>query len=311
MIDLRYHIVSIMAVFLALGLGILLGSSVVSDPLSAQLNQDLTDARGQRDSIRQERNEATAEVEALKLRMEHLAPWVADGRLDGTRFVLVSDGTDDALLNFVRRSLTDAGAEPFGHIVFEDRLSLAAPADREELIDGVTSIVPACAEDAASDDCFDAASEDLTAEALDIVGRRLGDAVGQILIDTLIDADFLSAPERPDGDWPSSDALVVMLASGRAESAEAPAGALAFTRAVSGSVSTLVATATPDRTSLVTDLRGQDGLSARLSTFDSATPETDPGGLGLFTALVAATEGRGDHFGSVEDRFFAPAPGPD
>jgi hypothetical protein len=297
-----------MAVFLALGLGILLGSSVVSDPLDAQLRQNLERANERRDDALEAADELDSEVKILRQRLDEAAPWAMGNKLDGSRFILV--GSDDAAQDHVVKWLVAAGAEPFGHLVFEDRLSSLEPADREELVDAVTSIIPACSEGAGSDECFDATASDLRTEALDIVGSRFGDAVGRVVIDGLIEAGFLSAPGRPDGDWPSTDAYVVVLAPGRAESVEPDPGTLAFVRGVSAEIPTLVAAPTPERPSLVSDLRDESGLSDVLSTFDSATAEADPGGFGVFAALIAATEGRGRHFGAMSEPFVAPAPGP-
>ena len=43
MIDIRYHIASIVAVFLALGLGVLIGSTIVGDDLLVDQQKKLLD----------------------------------------------------------------------------------------------------------------------------------------------------------------------------------------------------------------------------------------------------------------------------
>jgi hypothetical protein len=310
LIDLRYHIVSIMGVFLALGLGILLGSSVVSDAVDAQLRADLETARDERDAARSERKEFEDAATALRRNLNEAAPWVTDSLLEGVRFILVADGSGDELRAHVREALQAGGAEAAGRLQFEERLHLTGPEDRQELIDAVTAIVPACGDDV-TEDCFDTEGE-LVDQALTLLGERFTEPVGRVLLGRLIDSGFLSAPERPDGEWPPSDAIVAFLASVRSDGSDAFPGTRAFVRAVSGTgIATLVATTTLENESLVRDLRDESGLPETLATFGSATAELDPGRLGVFTAMVAATEGRGDHFGapSTRDPFVAPAPG--
>ena len=66
MIDFRYHLVSIVAVFLALGLGILMGTAVLNDALVKSLRDDIITATeragvlqkaGKHDEQRREGNE--------------------------------------------------------------------------------------------------------------------------------------------------------------------------------------------------------------------------------------------------------------
>jgi hypothetical protein len=308
LINFRYHIVSIVAVFLALGLGILLGSSVVSDPLGAQLNEDLVIARRARETAESERNTFETEVRTLRNRLNDAAAWVVDSRLDGRRILFVADRSNEDLAGHVRRPLVAGGAESAGLLELSDRLRLPDAADRQELVDAVTAIVPSC-EEGVTEDCFDEEG-DVGASALALIGERFREPVGRVLIDSLVERGFMAAPEKPDGEWPPTDATVVILASGRSADAEPLPGLVRFAREVAEGAPTLVASAGLESESLVSDLRDENNLPDTLSTFDAATDETDPGGVGVFAAMIAATEGRGGHFGEV-DPFIAPAPGPE
>jgi hypothetical protein len=91
-VDFRYHALSLVAVFLALGIGIVLGvtvgDSLVSDAdqnLRQSLRDDVTEAREQ---VRDEREVGDRREDAIG----ELVPEVAEGRLRGRRFALVALG---------------------------------------------------------------------------------------------------------------------------------------------------------------------------------------------------------------------------
>ncbi len=92
MVDFRYHALSLVAVFLALGIGIVLGVTV-GDSLVSEADQNL------RDSLRDDVTEAREQVrdeQALGARQEQVieetAPVLADGQLTGYRVALLSFG---------------------------------------------------------------------------------------------------------------------------------------------------------------------------------------------------------------------------
>lgn len=324
MISFRYHIVSIMGVFLALGLGILLGSSVVSDPLSAQLHADLERANDQRDEARSRASEASASYDSLRERVsDEVAAWVLGSRLADRRFVIVRDGAQDELGDHVVASLVRSGAQQAGTLVLEQRLTNLDDDSRAELVRTMTSIVPPCEGDIAPD-CFDDSADLEPAEVVEAamthVGRRFDEPTGRVIVDALIDAGFMSAPSRPSGEWPPSDAIVVVVSASRApitgpspspgpDTSPTP-GADAFAREVAEGSTTVVATDDAEGRSVVSQLRASRGLPPSLATFDSATDAEDPGGIGLVAATIAALEGRGGHFGSAGESFVAPAPKP-
>ena len=106
MVDFRYHALSLVAVFLALGIGIVLGvtvgDSLVSNAdrnLRDSLRDDVTDAREQ---VREQQELATRREEVI----EESAPLVAANRLRGRRVAVVAlgdlpgdldDAVDDAV----------------------------------------------------------------------------------------------------------------------------------------------------------------------------------------------------------------------
>jgi Copper transport outer membrane protein, MctB len=91
-VDFRYHALSLVAVFLALGIGIVLGVTV-GDSLVSEADQNLRDSL--RDDLTDAREDVRSEQELGSSRddvIEEAAPAVAEGRLLGYRVALLSFG---------------------------------------------------------------------------------------------------------------------------------------------------------------------------------------------------------------------------
>lgn len=299
MIDFRYHIVSLVAVFLALTLGILLGSSVIQGAVVDRLRDDITRYRTDRDEARGELRELRESSERRsRLLTDEIAPWSLDGRLEGGRIVLVTDGPQaPEWASHVEGALTRAGATLAGTISLTDRWGLASVADREALTRALGT-----PEGTRTD----------AATALRTLGTSFLAPSGRVLIDALVEERFLQVEGRPDeGAWPPPSAQVVVLApSRRAELGPTP-GSVDLATSLGTVAPTLVVTDRPEGRSLVTDirrLRAEEDIGGGLSTFDSSTAASDPGGVGVVAALISAGEDRGGDFGVEGSSFVAPLP---
>jgi Copper transport outer membrane protein, MctB len=91
-VDFRYHALSLVAVFLALGIGIVLGVTV-GDSLVSEADQNLRDSL--RDDVTEAREDIRNEQDLGSRReevIEDTAPIVAAGQLTGVRVALLSFG---------------------------------------------------------------------------------------------------------------------------------------------------------------------------------------------------------------------------
>ena len=85
MINFRFHLVSLIAVFLALGLGILVGSTVVDQKIVNRLDREISSVRKENSDARKTANKALAEENSrLQKFIDEAAPFVGDARLDGS-----------------------------------------------------------------------------------------------------------------------------------------------------------------------------------------------------------------------------------
>lgn len=139
MVNLRYHIVSITAVFLALGIGILMGSTVVDKGTVSFLERRLNDVERDVSRTDDRNRELRAEIEALSaerdaLSQEGLETLVA-GRLQQRSVVLIAArGLDGRAVGAVRDDVERAGGSVATTIWLTERLTLSSATDAEELV---------------------------------------------------------------------------------------------------------------------------------------------------------------------------------
>ena len=147
MINLRYHIVSIVAVFLALAIGLALGSTFVDSVLVSnlefqvdQLEEDTLAAIAERTEAVEARDEALASIDAARaerVEVETLvSPYLPQGRLSGTTALVVApEGTDAEAVAAIRARLIATDAELGGVLWLSDDLRLDAAAVRRQIAD--------------------------------------------------------------------------------------------------------------------------------------------------------------------------------
>ena len=155
MLDFRYHALSLVAVFLALAIGIVLGVTIGDSLLTEaerglrnNLRADVVDARDAADEARQA-------VRARDEFIERVGPELVSGRLTGRRIAVISWGELPASVeDGVREAVRDGGGR----------------------IDSVSKFVDPLAEleDAVGESQFDALED---ADALESFGDRVASAV--------------------------------------------------------------------------------------------------------------------------------------
>lgn len=110
MLDFRYHALSIVAVFLALGIGIVLGATL-GDSVVSQANKDVRSSlRGDLLDALARARKATDQI-AQRDRFDTAAfPYIAGGKLRGRRVAIVSSGAlPQEVENSARNAVKDAG----------------------------------------------------------------------------------------------------------------------------------------------------------------------------------------------------------
>ncbi|GAA3095130.1 hypothetical protein GCM10020001_008920 [Nonomuraea salmonea] len=122
MIDFRYHLVSIVAIFLALAVGIVLGTTLLQEPavksaqeLTAQLTKTKEELRAQIDTLQGREAGNDAFISAV-------TPELVAGDLAGQRVLLIeTPGSNTAWREAAQQVLDQAGAEVTGRVTFTEK----------------------------------------------------------------------------------------------------------------------------------------------------------------------------------------------
>lgn len=111
MIDFRYHLVSIISVFLALAVGIVLGAGPLKQPIGESLQSQVDSLRTDRDDLREKLDAANGSIEDLNTYITESSPALLTETLKGTKITLVSTPkTPSQTVKDVQGRLEDAGA---------------------------------------------------------------------------------------------------------------------------------------------------------------------------------------------------------
>ncbi len=299
MIDFRYHVVSIIAVFLALGTGIVLGSTALDRPI-------IDDLKRRTEGLAQDKEEQQDQILALRDQAADdrsfaagIAGIVLPGRLTGQRVSVVmaptaSKDVRDSLVESVRQ----AGGRVSGQIRLLPRLvDPAAAAEIDELVAGLSTgidppsgTVPRAAAELAAVLDADGAEDGSQAPAttvrvvsgyreagliaVDGGDVRPGDLV--LLVLGPPDQERLAASPSPSGPDPMLDVITAFAGRGGVVLA-APADSA-------------------DEKSLLRAVRDNATLAARLSSVDGAG--TPAGDVVAVLALANAVRRDFGHYGN-------------
>ncbi|GGN88547.1 hypothetical protein GCM10010112_72120 [Actinoplanes lobatus] len=121
MINFRYHVVSLTAVFLALAIGLVVGTAALNGPVSENLRDNLAQLNKDNNVRREQVNKLNEEVNRNQDFAKQIAPMLLDGQLAGRKVAVVAlPGADDPA-DGVAEMLTVAGATITARLQVEDK----------------------------------------------------------------------------------------------------------------------------------------------------------------------------------------------
>ncbi|WP_088317005.1 copper transporter [Kineosporia sp. R_H_3] len=299
MIDFRYHLVSLVSVFIALAVGILLGAGPLQQPLeqgvSLTLQQQVEALRADRQQLRDQLDSSQAGVSHRDEVITELGPQVVAGRLPGRSVVLVvlPDAATDRV-GALTRTVEAAGGTVVGRLEIEDGWTdPAQAADREDLATKLVAGLPAGSPViAGAESDPDAVLAGLLARALVAPTAAVAgtpDPAAVAILDGMREAGLV----RVAGSLDSRAELAVVLAPG-VESATVTA-----TTSPSATTSgTAGASASPSQAP--EDRAGAwNALALALDSASSGTVVVGPGSSATSGGVVAAVRGDADLEGKV------------
>jgi hypothetical protein len=303
LISFRYHLVSIVSVFLALALGVLVGTTVVNQGVIDDLSNRVNSSVERAEEARKQVGDLQQQLETWGSFASAAEPLLVEDRLTGNDVVIVTqEGVDAGDLERVRRALQDAGGKVVAELVITRRMALTEEAARTELAELVGS-----SQSADPVALAEAAAERLASRLT--AGPGLPD---EDLLDTLRAAGFLVL--RGGGtseDIGTTFQSVVLLAGGNDPRVVDPARFLQplATSLVESSRPLVAAETTETAPPFVALIRNNGALDGDLVTVDNA--DQIPGRVAIVLGLrdLLASPGRGGDYG-VKDGASAILPRP-
>jgi hypothetical protein len=293
-ISLRYHIVTIVAVFLALAIGLLAGSAFVEPGLVDRLRTQTDNLRGQVAQREEELTDANAQVDALGDFVDSALPALTRNRLLGEEVVIVAqDGVEDAVLGETQRSLVDAGASLVAVISARGAMASQDPEAQARLAELVGS--PTASPEETTELAAAALAERLANGAFGVAPED--DILAQLLSEGYLAPDCAGLTEADLEEVGTDGQVIVVLAGGQDEEPAMPPEAFAVPLVRSLSELGVPVAAGESSTTLVPFVSGvRDGGTDGLVTVDDL--DLSMGGAALVLALdeLIAT-GQGGAYG--------------
>lgn len=291
MIDFRYHLVSIIAVFLALAVGIVLGTAALNGPV-------LNDLRGRIDGLSADKRTLETDVVALQADVRasdafatSVAPGLVAGDLTDQRVLLVvTPETPSDLAERLTPLLGQAGAEVTGQLRVLPALS--DPASRQLVEDLVADVLPAGVKLPDGEP-----AERAVAELAAALGRQPGqDGIdageAQAVLAAFQEADLVQYAGKAEALQQASAVVVLTGAAPKGEPEDALLAAQQVVLSLAGALDdtsggVVVAGPSGSQASngVVRVLRDDSGVAGRVSTVDNADR-----GVGLVAVVQALAE---------------------
>lgn len=288
MINLRYHIVSIAAVFLALGIGILMGTTVIEEGVVKTLRADITREENRSNDLEAKNDGLRRQISLWGGLGEEVVPMLTRGSLTGRSVVfVVPPGADSDTIGDAEEALTGAGGQNGGRIDLTGKWSLPDQAARERLALAAGPDDPKTAAD----------PEDLIRLAAERLGARLHRPaeIGDDLLSALTEAGFVKL-SGARGAFPPRGSVIVVVGWGGETAAPPPdVFFVPFLESLATRRRAAVIEPLDAAVSLVDRVRRNRDLAAVVATVDHA--DTVPGGLAFVFALRDLADRRADHFG--------------
>lgn len=303
MVDFRYHIVSIVAVFLALGIGLLMGSGVVGEPLLDNIRERARDVQAFNERLKDDVDGLEHELSVSRSFVESVEPMLIEGRLTDEQIVIVDVASGDVPLDSLMETLEDgAGATVASIITLSDDFALVAEED-------VADLARITGSSATAEELRVEAATDLGGRIAALAEGRRGDSARPDLIEVLEEEGFVDLAEEQEETPVPPGASVVIAASGDTDPTFRVDQVVTALGEAAASAAPVVVVETSDSAwGIVGSVRGDGDLANLIGTVDNVDKLS--GRIALAMALDRAEEGAG-HFGEKSDDIpVIPEPGP-
>ncbi len=302
-VDFRYHLVSIIAIFLALALGIVVGTTALNGALLDNLEASIGTLTAEKRALETDVNQQRDLLSGGDQLVEQLSERTVTGVLSGERVVVVSTPTaPSSVRDEVVPLLEAAGADVVGEVRL--RPDLADPARAEQVDAVLRDTTPARVDLDGADGPADRAALVLAASLVRTPGEDpvVDEAQATTVLQAFAQADLVDV----EGALGGRSTLAVVLAGAPADPVPDPEAAARVTALVvalagaldaagAGAVVAAPLAATEDG-GVLGAVRDDAALSARLTTVDGV--DRPAGRLALVLALREQAAGGAGRYGT-------------
>lgn len=309
MIDFRYHIVSLISVFLALAIGIVLGAGPLKDAIGDQLTGQVEELRTGKEELRVALTETEANLNQRDEFLEGISSSVLTGTLPGRRIAIVAlEDSPEDLLEDVTEHLASAGASVTETVQLDASWSSDSKATfRQSLASSLTDYLDPPTPDESTDaDLATALVQALT--AVDPQDESKSSAAASDIRSLLAASDLVSFDNKSA---PPAD-MIVFVSNPPETDEEDPEQAEAELRARTVQLQTLLASVAAEHTEasvvvsasdaandLLIQIRETADYADQISTV--AGVDEQPGQLNIPLVLAARAMGTVGQYGAQDD----------
>ena len=311
MIDFRYHLVSIVAVFLALGLGILLGATALQPSALKVLVSTSQQERKQIDSVIATNGQQRSQIASNDDWAQAAAPLLLRQLLAGEQVVLVeAPGAPGQVVSGITQMLAEAGATVSGQVELSSKFFDASPPTQEQL--GQLAQQFALGQTLASGSAISQASQVLAGAILTrdgpgqpVAGQR--DSASAALLSGFAAGGFLTISGHPN----ARATLAVVVSPGNPAPNTVSQGLVTFAQALTlaGQGTVVAGTAQGSGPGSAIDLLRAASQAGHLSSVDNADHVV--GQITVAQALADLLRGVSGNYGALSSAGAAgPSPAP-
>jgi hypothetical protein len=296
-INFRYHVVSLAAVFLALAIGLVVGTAAANGPLTENLNEQVNTLTQDKSQLRDDLEQSRAELKKSADFASEAGPMLLANKLSNKNILLIKfDGSDSGDVNTatdgVATMLRAAGAKVAGTVTIKPKFT--DPANAAVMLDFAESSAPPSVSGALPNqsNAVDTSAALLAAVLFGKAGTPQIEGTRTVL-STYESEGFIGL----DGDFktPAEAAIIVIGAPASGKDAK-DRNAAALTLTTRLDISTRVVVAGLSANGLVSTVIGDTTVAKSVSTVDNAV--TAYGQVAAVMALVERLGGKYGHYGS-------------
>ncbi|MFI5911092.1 copper transporter [Dactylosporangium sp. NPDC051541] len=297
MINFRYHVVSLAAVFLALAIGLVVGTAAANGPLTENLNEQVNTLTDDKSQLRDDLEQSRAELKKNADFATEVAPMLLANKLLNKNILLVKlDGSDSGDVNTatdgVATMLATAGAKVVGTVTVKEKFT--APANSAMLLDLAESSAPPSVSGALPNQAngVDTSAALLAAVLFGKAGTPQVEGTRTVL-SAYESQGFIGL----DGDLKTPAEAAIIVAGAPASGKDAKdRNAAVLTVATRFDLATRVVVAGLSANGLVGAVIGDATVNKSISTVDNAV--TAYGQVAAVMALTERLAGKNGHYGS-------------